>query len=574
MMLGHWQRLAPPVLVVLVLSGCEYEVLEGTLRTRPESSDAGTAVGPDARPVPFPDVGVPSFPDGGPIVVVDAGRPADGGVVVPPPVGVPADQIEVIDVEANQGVAVSVVAAGQALAPGARNQPLIRGRHMLVRGYWSLGPNWQPRSVRAQLNVVYGDGTTRTFDDTKMVSAPSDRRTLDGTFNWRLTGDDVRTGMRFNIELYETDPPAGAAATPPSRLPGTGSIPMALSDEASELKVVIIPADLRGRNPPPSATPEQVENVRIWLLDMYPVQRVDLEVRAPARVPNGRGAGETAPFWAELRRICRAQKPPIPGVFFHWVISRPDSGISSGGVATGSPLRRSDPCRTISMTLVNYRARFRSGVGAGTRVFYKNSVDAKLTTISHELGHNHDRRHIACGGPSRVDRRFPYRNGSLGVQGYRFSSNELKNVGEWHEIMGYCRPRWISDWQYGALYKAAKLYTAWSKGTRAALEDGTFSPPAGRTMQGYLNRNRTDGYWAEIPGNLVAPTAVPDPDNYAQYWVAGQASDRLPIRVNSDTDGDGIEVVFTLPENVPYDAAVAVVDGVPRPIDMRRIERF
>ena len=547
---GRRWSFAPPVLLSgVILSGCTVERLGGALRPAGGSADAAVAAG------------------------ADAGLPTDGGGGVPQPVGVPVEQIEVVDVEANQGVAVRVVRAGQTLAPDTRNQPLIRGRHMLVRGYWSLGANWQPRSVRGQLNVRYGDGRRRVFNDTKIVTAPSDARTLDGTFNWRLTGDDVQLGMEFNIELYEGDPPAGAAITPPSRLPASGDIKMVLADEASELKVVLIPADLQG-SPPPSATPEEIENVRTWLLDMYPVQRVELEVRDPAPVPGGLDAGETAPFWAELRRICRLQATPVPGVFFHWIISRPESGISAGGVAAGSPPSRTDPCRTVSMTLVNYTATFRSGVGAGTTVVYRNSIDAKLTTISHEFGHNHDRRHIDCGGPARVDPTFPYQDGSLGVQGYRFSADELRNVGEWHDIMGYCRPRWISDWQYGRLYEATKRYTEWSNAARRSFEDGTYRPPPGRTMQGYLTRNRARGYWAEIPGTLVAPGAVPDADNYAQYWVGGRAGPRLPIRVTPDSEGDGFEVVFTAPEGGPYDAATVVVDGVRRAIDLRQLERF
>ena len=187
--------------------------LDGTLRPPSTVRDASTL------PV-----------DSGSAGAGDAGAPGPDGGMVPLAVGAPADQIKVPDVDADQGAVVQVVQTGLPLPPGSRSGPLFQGRPMLLRGFWGFVATWSPRPIRAQLNLLYGDGRRRTLNDTKMVARPSDGSSPDGTFQWQLAADDVQSGMEFSIELYEANPSPGAPLTPPSRLPTSGAIPMGLSN--------------------------------------------------------------------------------------------------------------------------------------------------------------------------------------------------------------------------------------------------------------------------------------------------------------------------------------------------------
>jgi hypothetical protein len=69
---------------------------------------------------------------------------------------------------------------------------------------------------------------------------------------------------------------------------------------------------------------------------------------------------------------------------------------------------------------------------------------------AHELGHNWTRNHAPCGGPAGVDPQYPHPDGSIGGYGMDVSSGTLKPANS-KDIMGYCDPRWISEYTYGAV---------------------------------------------------------------------------------------------------------------------------
>jgi hypothetical protein len=72
-------------------------------------------------------------------------------------------------------------------------------------------------------------------------------------------------------------------------------------------------------------------------------------------------------------------------------------------------------------------------------------------TVAHELGHNMGRRHAPCNDPGGLDPNFPYADGGIGQAGYDIDSRVLRGPGGVFDFMGYCRPRWISDYNYSAI---------------------------------------------------------------------------------------------------------------------------
>jgi hypothetical protein len=69
---------------------------------------------------------------------------------------------------------------------------------------------------------------------------------------------------------------------------------------------------------------------------------------------------------------------------------------------------------------------------------------------AHELGHNWARNHAPCGGPSGVDLNYPQPDGTTGGYGYDMSASSVEPPTS-TDIMGYCNPKWISEYTYSAV---------------------------------------------------------------------------------------------------------------------------
>lgn len=73
-------------------------------------------------------------------------------------------------------------------------------------------------------------------------------------------------------------------------------------------------------------------------------------------------------------------------------------------------------------------------------------------TVAHELGHNMGQPHAPCGNPSGVDPNFPHGNAFIGVVGYDGENNQLMSPTGNRDLMSYCGPRWISDYNYERVF--------------------------------------------------------------------------------------------------------------------------
>ena len=74
--------------------------------------------------------------------------------------------------------------------------------------------------------------------------------------------------------------------------------------------------------------------------------------------------------------------------------------------------------------------------------------------IAHELGHNLSLRHAPCGdGILGVDPRYPYDDAKIGMWGYDHRNDELVNPNSYHDLMSYCQPQWISDYNFNKLIR-------------------------------------------------------------------------------------------------------------------------
>jgi hypothetical protein len=75
-------------------------------------------------------------------------------------------------------------------------------------------------------------------------------------------------------------------------------------------------------------------------------------------------------------------------------------------------------------------------------------LPAAAYTVAHELGHNLGRRHAPCGNPAGVDPSYPYGGARLGVSGWDAIDQQARNPGQYYDMMSYCNPEWISDYNF------------------------------------------------------------------------------------------------------------------------------
>ncbi len=93
--------------------------------------------------------------------------------------------------------------------------------------------------------------------------------------------------------------------------------------------------------------------------------------------------------------------------------------------------------------------------------------------------------HSPCGNPPFIDPDFPYQDGSSGAWGYDHRNDQLVNP-EKPDLMGYCEPRWISDYSFNHALRYQEsqsrtpvLASVYAPSTRSLLlwggvsEDGT-----------------------------------------------------------------------------------------------------
>jgi hypothetical protein len=61
------------------------------------------------------------------------------------------------------------------------------------------------------------------------------------------------------------------------------------------------------------------------------------------------------------------------------------------------------------------------------------------------------RNHAPCGGAAGADPSYPVANGRLDVQGWDFVSGRLVSPTQTFDLMGYCDPQWVSNFNYRAV---------------------------------------------------------------------------------------------------------------------------
>jgi hypothetical protein len=206
-------------------------------------------------------------------------------------------------------------------------------------------------------------------------------------------------------------------------------------------------------------------------------------------------------------------------------------------------------------------------VGAPAAISWDKTSSAP-GVIAHELGHNFGRQHAPCGNPGGPDPQYPYADGSIGTWGLDLPAQSLKAPGTYKDLMSYCNPDWISDYNYVAVLnfrgpapamatRAAPAPTTASDGLLVwgriihgnVILEPAFTVSAPATLPAATGPHRIEGLDAQggrifslgFAGELVADLPRGDERHFAFVLPLG-AADRGRL-ASVKLTGDGLTAV-------------------------------
>ena len=166
-----------------------------------------------------------------------------------------------------------------------------------------------------------------------------------------------------------------------------------------------------------------------------------------------------------------------------------------------------------------------------------------LTTLVHELGHNHSLQHVACGGAAGAVADYPYANGNLGPQPL-YNSDYAGSIGQlskavnggtpMKDVMSYCSGAWFSDYSYARIQQFLESYAARLARTGRSVAVGASVLAADNgylTISGRITANGVQLHPAVASATARTGTA----DSSAKYSLRILTASGQTINVPFDT---------------------------------------
>ena len=352
--------------------------------------------------------------------------------------------------------------------------PLVAGRNGLLRVFVraSAANSAQP-SVRVRFyngsNLVH----TSTINAT-VASVPLtiDEATLTSSWNLQVDGSLLQPGLAM---LLDVDP---SNAVPEGNendnvLPANGNPGVLDIRTVSPMRVRLVPVIQTARGDTGRVSTSNLDSFIEPMLRMFPVTTIDADIREPYTYGGAELTSNGQSAWiALLSEINATRVAEATGRSYYGVVR---VGYTSGIAGLGY-------------------------ISTPAAIGWDHQPSA-YDVMAHEMGHNFGRLHAPCGGPQGVDSQFPYTGGTIGVFGYDIFNGLLK-FPVLRDLMSYCDPHWISDYNY----KAILNFRAMNPGAvRVAAPSGS------TTLRGLMVWGRIDGGRMVLePGFEVdAPATLP-----------------------------------------------------------------
>ena len=337
-------------------------------------------------------------------------------------------------------VALSITAAH--LTQGTQDLnggvPLIAGRHALLRvfptadDYYSLGHEGQATFFLRGQEVH----SASLEPPASGIPLEVDEGRLGQSFNARIPGHVLQPGLEMVVELD----PDGVLPLKPgsrSRFPASGRLALDVRD-VSPMHLTIVPV-LYDTEANRTTNPEVEDFTRdLATTDTYgvlrftrnvlPIGDLNVKLREPYYTSVDRTGGGSVQILDELSMLRHLEAGEDE--YYHGIYAYPNT-------------ERSRPDPTCCWGNWGQLAGHTAVSGA-----YDPG------SFAHEFGHNLSLPHAPCGDVGYSDPDFPYTNASIGVWGHRFPHGDATGFGTLYnpdthkDLMSYCDPPWISDYNF------------------------------------------------------------------------------------------------------------------------------
>lgn len=319
----------------------------------------------------------------------------------------------------------------------AANAPLIAGRDAVFRATVSPDAGFSG-PVEGRLTITR-DGADRVFMDTVNVTGPIGDLPAEG-FLFEVPGDWVDPTASYVVSMHTSAGGGGPGARFPS---GDGSQGMgAVAAPAIEIHLVPLRYNADGSGRLPAATtPGGLALIQAHFDALLPTANVILVVTEPVDLstPVTRLSGGSWSAALQAVQQARASRSPSGHVYYLGLVAPAASANEYCGGACIAGLGSVNTSNSPSA---------RSSVALGF------DRESDLFSALHEVGHTFGFPHAPCGQANGTDPSFPYAGGLIGVWGFDQRSGRFLDPGT-SDLMGYCRDKWVSDYNYGRYYNRA-----------------------------------------------------------------------------------------------------------------------
>jgi hypothetical protein len=314
-------------------------------------------------------------------------------------------------------LSVAAIQLTQSAQPEGGTAPLVRGRDAMLRVFLR-GDRTSFYTPEVRVRVYSGATLVQTLTaPAAEVPVELDRASLARSWNVPIPARLVQPGMRV---LVEADPGNVVPRAPGSSpvYPADG-VPLATDVRAvPPLMLRMIPVHQQLSGTTGNVTAANTEAYLAPLRAMFPVEQVDVDVRAPYTTGN---VAVTGTGWGNiLREIAALRAVDGSARHYYGVVTSGGGGIAGIGF-----------------------------IGLPAALGYDRLPDA-AQTLAHELGHNFGRNHAPCGNPAGPDVEFPTANAALDVLGFDVQAGAVRGAA-YRDLMSYCAPEWITWYTYRAI---------------------------------------------------------------------------------------------------------------------------